>query len=200
MGVDLSGQAATGAVAAFRRHVLYVPGYDPFPPRRYRELYRTEGAEQAAISGYQLGVGARRGETYGWHVTSLMERPAQTEIEVLVWSDLVKASMGRGVAGTYWLLLRSIWVFGVSGALWQLGRLRKGPLIAALYPAVLLVLQALVALGVGWLVLWLRTSWVSCGASALTRASRASRCRAAIRTKPVSPCASTRVSTRNSAT
>ena len=32
----------------FRRKVFYIPGYDPFPPRRYRELYRSEGAAQAA--------------------------------------------------------------------------------------------------------------------------------------------------------
>jgi hypothetical protein len=58
--------------------------------------------------------------------------------------------MERGVPGTYWLMLRSIWVYGASGTLWRLGRLRKGPMIAALYPAVLLVLQALVAVAVGW--------------------------------------------------
>ena len=47
----------------FRRHVLYIPGYDPFPPRRYRELYRTEGAAQATISGYRLAIQPRAGET-----------------------------------------------------------------------------------------------------------------------------------------
>ena len=30
-----------------KRRVFYVPGYDPFPPRRYREFYRKEGAAQA---------------------------------------------------------------------------------------------------------------------------------------------------------
>ena len=76
--------------------------------------------------------------------------PAEAEIEILMWSDLVKSSMERGVLGTYWLLLRAIWVFGVSGALLHLLRLRKGPMIAALYPAVLLVAQALVALVTGF--------------------------------------------------
>jgi hypothetical protein len=33
----------------FRRRVFYIPGFDPFPPRRYRELYRTESQEQARI-------------------------------------------------------------------------------------------------------------------------------------------------------
>ena len=38
----------------FRRRVFYIPGFDPFPPRRYRELYRTESQEQAQISGYTI--------------------------------------------------------------------------------------------------------------------------------------------------
>ena len=37
-----------------RRRVFYIPGYDPIHPRRYRELYRKEGGEQARISGYSI--------------------------------------------------------------------------------------------------------------------------------------------------
>jgi hypothetical protein len=156
MDVGLSDQAEAGAATVFRRHVLYIPGFDPFPPRRYRELYRKEGAAQAAISGYELALKGRFGASYGWSVSGRFGRfRSEAEVEVLVWSDLVKSSMERGVAGTYWLLLRTAWVFGASGALWRLLQLRKGPMIAALYPAVLLVLQAFVAVGTGWLVLWL---------------------------------------------
>jgi hypothetical protein len=154
MGMAAAEDGAAGQ-AVFRRHVLYIPGYDPFPPRRYRELYRSEGAAQAAISGYELAIAARPGETYGWRVTARMERPVEAEVEVLVWSDLVKSSMTRGVLGTYALLWRSIRVYGGSGALRQLLRLRKGPMIAALYPAVLLVAQALVAALALALVVWL---------------------------------------------
>lgn len=151
-GVEQDG--ADGGV--FRRHVLYIPGYDPFPPRRYRELYRSEGAAQAAISGYELTLSPREGETYGWQVRSRIGgREAEAEIEVLVWSDLVRRSMAGGIAGTYWLLLRTAWVYLASGALPRLLRLRKGPMIAALYPAVLLVVQALLALLAGALVVWL---------------------------------------------
>ena len=39
-----------------RRRVFYIPGYDPTHPRRYRELYRKEGAAQAAISGYEMAL------------------------------------------------------------------------------------------------------------------------------------------------
>lgn len=163
MGVTNTDNSGARAAAGFRRKVLYVPGYDPFPPRRYRELYRTEGAEQAAISGYELTLHARPGQkgaagSYGWKVTSVMERPAEAEFEVLVWSDLVRQSMTRGISGTYWLLARTAWVYGTSGALWRLIRLRKGPMIAALYPAVLLMGQGLVALLLGALALWLATA------------------------------------------
>ena len=155
MGVAASDEDSVGA-GVFRRHVLYIPGYDPFPPRRYRELYRTEGAAQGAISGYELAIQPRAGETYGWRVASRIEdRPVEAEIEVLVWSDLVKGSMGRGILGTYAQLARTAWLYVSSGALVRLIRLRKGPMIAALYPAVALLAQALVALCVGGLALWL---------------------------------------------
>ena len=144
-----------GPAAPFRRHVLYIPGYDPFPARRYREFYRKEGAAQAALSGYSLSIRPRQGETYGWQVSALMEHPAEAEIEILVWSDLVKGSMTQGVLGTYWLMLRTAWLYLSAGALWRLVRLRKGPMIAALYPVVALILQAVVALLLAGLVLGL---------------------------------------------
>jgi hypothetical protein len=145
MGVASTGESA-GGDGVFRRHVLYIPGYDPFPPRRYRELYRTEGAAQAVISGYELAISPRAGETYGWRVTSGMERPAEAEIEVLVWSDLVQSSMKQGIAATYLQLVRTAWAYIGYGALVRLMRLRKGPMIAALYPIVFLLLQAVLAL------------------------------------------------------
>ena len=147
---------STGQAGVFRRHVLYIPGYDPFPPRRYRELYRTEGAAQAAISGYRLTLQPRAGETYGWRVAADIEgRAVEAEVEVLVWSDLVKGSMGRGILGTYGQLARTGWLYLRSGALRRLIRLRKGPMIAALYPAVALLAQALVAVMVAVSALWL---------------------------------------------
>jgi hypothetical protein len=155
MGVETESDS-TGGTGVFRRHVLYIPGYDPFPPRRYRELYRTEGAAQAAISGYKLAIKPRAGETYGWTVAAEIEgRAVETEVEVLVWSDLVRGSMTRGILGTYLQLVRTAWLYLSSGALRRLIRLRKGPMIAALYPAVALVAEAIVALILGAVVLWL---------------------------------------------
>jgi hypothetical protein len=47
-------------------------------------------------------------------------------------------------------MLRTAWAYIGSGALWRLMRLRKGPVIAALYPVLMLIVQALLALGAAW--------------------------------------------------
>lgn len=134
-----------------RRRVFYLPGYDPFPPRRYRELYRTEGAKQAAISGYDLTLRPRSGDGFGWHVDAhIAGQDVTAEVEVLVWSDIVQSSMNRSILATYWQLARTAWIYIATGALFRLMRLRKGPVIAALYPVVALLVQLALALLAGW--------------------------------------------------
>jgi hypothetical protein len=134
------------------RRVLYIPGFDPVPARKYRERYRRGGEDQAAISGYALTMGPQRTEGYyGWSVeTEIDGNRTQADIEVLVWADIVKDSMGHGIAATYWQLLKTAWAYIGSGALFRLMRLRKGPVIAALYPVVLLLAQLGLALGLGF--------------------------------------------------
>jgi hypothetical protein len=145
-------QHSASAAKPFRRRVFYIPGYDPFHPRRYRELYRKEGAEQARISGYQLDLTPKKaGGTYGWRSSGQINgKTAEADIEVLVWSDIVKHSMSETIPATYLQLLRTAWAYIGSGALFRLMRLRKGPMIAALYPIVFLLLQLLTVGLLGW--------------------------------------------------
>jgi hypothetical protein len=135
-----------------RRRVFYIPGYDPIHPRRYRELYRKEGAAQAQISGYEIALSAKQtGGLYGWHVNGLINRAdVQADVEVLVWSDIVRDSMSNSIPATYAQLLRTAWEYIATGALWRLMKLRKGPVIAALYPIGMLLLQLALAMGLGW--------------------------------------------------
>jgi len=115
MGSDSEGQVR-------RRRVFYIPGYDPIHPRRYRELYRKEGADQAAISGYELALrprpkGAGR---YGWHVHAQIDGASvDADVEVLVWSDIVRDSMSSSIPATYAQLVRTAWAYIGSGALWR---------------------------------------------------------------------------------
>ncbi|MDG4648344.1 hypothetical protein P6F26_07790 [Roseibacterium sp. SDUM158017] len=133
-----------------RRIVLYVPGYDPVPPRKYRERYRREAARQAGFSGHEIALSPPCGDArFGWRVSARIEGAAtQTEVEVLHWADIVRSSMGGGIAATYGQLLRTAWIYLRSGTLFRLARLRKGPVIAALFPLAVLLLQLLAAAGV----------------------------------------------------
>jgi len=146
-----SGRNAASQVT--RRRVFYIPGYDPIHPRRYRELYRSEGAAQAAISGYDLALKPRAGHNYGWQVDAKMDGiSTQSEVEVLVWSDIVRGSMASSIPATYAQLIRTAWTYISSGALRRLMWLRKGPVIAALYPVGMLILQLVLALWLGSVV------------------------------------------------
>lgn len=128
-----------------RRRVFYIPGYDPYPPRRYRELYRTESQKQAEISGYRIDQKAEPGEM-AWRARARIgDAQTITKIDVLVWHDLVQASMRAGIAGTYLALVRTVWTYVSTGAFRRLSWLSKGPVLAALYPIVMLLGQLLLA-------------------------------------------------------
>lgn len=135
-----------------RRRVFYIPGYDPVHPRRYRELYRKESAAQAAISGYSVTLRPKQVKgPYGWHLESRIDGADVTaDMEVLVWSDIVKGSMDQGVLATYRQMLTTAWIYLSTGALFRVTQLRKGPTVAALYPVLHLVGQFLIALGAAW--------------------------------------------------
>ncbi len=139
-----------------RRRVFYIPGYDPIHPRRYRELYRKEGRDQAEVSGYEVTLRPKATQgPYGWHVTGAMDgAEVEADVDVLVWSDIVRDSMGHSIPETYIQLVRTAWAYIGSGALWRLMRLRKGPVIAALYPVGFLLVQLVLALLAGWAAAW----------------------------------------------
>jgi hypothetical protein len=141
-------RAVTGAVS--RRRVFYIPGFDPLPPRRYRELYRSEGAAQAALSGYRLDQ-CPGSDAASWRVTAEFGgTTVEAAVTVLVWSDLVRAAMAGGLFGGLFRPLRTIRTYLARGTLWRLMRLRRGPMLAALYPLALLaaLLSAMVSAAV----------------------------------------------------
>lgn len=139
-----------------RRQVFYIPGYDPMLPRRYRELYRSEGALQAEISGYELDLkGISGGDTYSWTVNGRIDgADVKADFSFLLWSDIVSSSMDRSIPGTFLLLARTVWIYLATGALWRLMRLRKGPVIAALYPVFMLLAQLMASAAFGGLIIF----------------------------------------------
>ncbi len=146
-----SPEAARASVGPVRRRqVFYIPGFDPFPIRRYRELYRSESAAQARISGHDIVMEGVPGAPGRWR-TFWRERAAgdapvtRSDFVVLEWSDIVRRRMAGGVLAGYRALLTTLWRYVASGTFFRLLDLRRGPILAALYPIVMLVAQFLLA-------------------------------------------------------
>ena len=139
-----------------RRHVFFIPGYDPNVPRRYRELYRREGAKQAAISGYRIAVSGRpRDQNYQWAIEAEIDGArTHTTMEFLTWEDIVRRSMDRSILSSLFVLLRTAWIYLTSGALIRLLRLRPQPMLAALYPLVIIAAQVTLAWIAARLTYW----------------------------------------------
>ena len=149
-----------GMTHVARRRVFYIPGYDPYPPRRYRELYRTESRKQAMISGYRIEQKSDRADT-SWMVRADIEgHQVHSRIDVLVWHDLVQTSMKTGILATYLSLVRTAWIYVSTGTLRRLSWLAKGPVLAALYPIAMLLGQLLAAL-VGASILAGTAAWLT---------------------------------------
>lgn len=166
-------QAKDSRQTVRKRRVYYIPGYDPFPPRRYRELYRCESADQARISGYVISQRPKPGNgPYGWIVTSEVDgMVTESEVNILEWSDIVRSSMKAGILATYLLLVKTAWIYLSTGVLFRLFRLRAGPGIAAMYPVVMLLGQLAIALlaaaAIGWVLSGLIADWVAYALGAL---------------------------------
>ena len=162
---DVPGRAGTATGRVGKRRVFYLPGYDPFHPRRYRELYRAEGAKQAGISGYELALKATRGDRFGWMVRGRIDGGLTVaKVDVLLWSDIVRGSMKTGILGTYLALVRTVWIYLSTGAFRRLTLLGRGPVLAALYPVAMLLGQLAVAIGVAWIAGAQVSRWVYPGA------------------------------------
>lgn len=144
--------SAAPKTAIATRRVMYIPGFDPVAPRAYRERYRAQAARQAALSGYAIQIGPRKSKgRFGWQIEARIEgATTHTDLDIMVWADIVRGSMQQGIAATYAQLARTAWAYIGSGALFGLMRLRKGPVIAALYPVVVLLVQGFLALGLGY--------------------------------------------------
>ncbi len=141
---------ARGAVR--RRHVLYVPGYDPRGPRTYFLMFKRELARWAERNGVQAELTRVKGaETPGlstWRLTS--NGPGggvETTLDFLAWDDLAerefRVSYGQRLAA-------ALEVFGYSvrsGLLWDMASWNWKFGLFAFYPWAMALGYVLIAAG-----------------------------------------------------
>ncbi|NRB01116.1 MAG: hypothetical protein HRU32_15120 [Rhodobacteraceae bacterium] len=152
---------------SFRR-VFYIPGFDPHPPRRYRELYRTEAAKQAQISDYKITQEKPRSDSADWVVHGAIEdRETYAALKVLPWADIAREQLKSGLWTSWKALAQMAYTYLGTGTFRRLSWLRKGPVLAGLYPVAMLLAQALLALVAAMIagsifgaLLWSGAGWI----------------------------------------
>ncbi|KQP41370.1 hypothetical protein ASF49_16430 [Methylobacterium sp. Leaf104] len=145
-------QGVPGSVA--RRHVFYLPGYDPEGCSRYRMLFVRELARHAkrfgepkrTVSGATLSAD---GLVQSWRVSAQAEtRGAETTYDVLLWDDIVRADFRRRRPISVALLVVGTLQSIVTGLLLRFYRLNWKYGNVILYPLVMVLLLALCTLAI----------------------------------------------------
>ncbi|WP_430913606.1 alpha/beta hydrolase [Methylobacterium sp. sgz302541] len=141
-----------------RRHVFYIPGYDPEGRTRYRLLFVREltrrtkrfGEGKRAISPASL---SECGLVQSWRVGAHAQtNGAETSYDVLLWDDIVARDFARPRALSVALLLAGTTHCIVAGAMARFYRLNWKYGNVILYPFVMVLLLALVSVVLGMVV------------------------------------------------
>lgn len=103
---------------------------------------RVVGKLKSPVTSCRLKGATGKAERYHGDVNTQIDgAETDTRIEFLLWNDIAFESMQKSIPQTYWLLLRTLWLYVSSGALPSLRRLRRAPILAAMYPVVVLIGQ-----------------------------------------------------------
>ncbi|MGU3362543.1 alpha/beta hydrolase [Methylobacterium sp. M6A4_1b] len=145
-------EGVPGSVA--RRHIFYLPGYDPEGSSRYRMLFVRELARHAkrfgepkrTVSGATLSAD---GLVQSWRVAAQAEtRGAETTYDVLLWDDIVREDFRRRRPISVALLVVGTLQSIVSGLLLRFYRLNWKYGNVILYPLVMVLLLGLCTLAI----------------------------------------------------
>lgn len=140
-----------------RRHVLYMPGYDPRGVAYYYRSFRQEFARFGALHGLRTGVSrptAPADAAYrNWIAnTAGPDWQVETTYELLTWDDVVRADAGRPA----WRKIAEAWLvlarYLANGTFWRIGAAHWRFALFFLYPYVVLVAIVLGAMLVGTLM------------------------------------------------
>jgi hypothetical protein len=144
-------QTIPGGVS--RRHVFFIPGYDPRGARFYYRLYKDEAAKQNTINRLSVKVGPReRGSEFESRCRITAEGDAgmiETTYHFLEWDDLVRARWARSLFGVYGNIWRAFWALLVHGVYLH-SLLTSWPMfVTGIYPVGFMAAHFLIAAALG---------------------------------------------------
>jgi hypothetical protein len=158
----LAAAAGRCAGPVRRRTVFYVHGFDPRGPAPYHRMFVEEAARQAAVSGAEIDVGARRRggrDVDMWEVRARFDGVAtRTTWVFLRWDDVVRRLWTRGgprLVAEIWAATAVLWRTGLLGRSWRRARpLALALLLPVASTTTFQALAAAGAAGLGLLAWW----------------------------------------------
>ena len=140
-------------MAAFKRKIFYLSGFDPRGARFYHQLYSEQAEIYSRNSGHSVTVGDRERAGKGnarWTIGDEVSG-AETDLVFLGWDDVIRAHWVKNPMRLLGRSLASYWRF-TRGMDWaQTLRFPRGSLIAFYYPGASAILLPLLF----GLILWL---------------------------------------------
>lgn len=132
-----------------RRHVFYLPGFDPKGAARYYRLYREHAAKQAMVSGYRIAIGPRsvvdRLVTRWTLDFEEQDHKVSTTYDVLRWDDIMRRYWPRGPYRILWTTVLATARHIANGMLRKTLETSWATFLAAIYPTAMVLGAALAA-------------------------------------------------------
>lgn len=119
-----------------KRHVFYLPGFDPRGVRHYHSLYKTHAILQNKVNGLGLDVGARQRASDHSFIWPVRAGDTQTDIEFLAWDDIIRREWGGNMLSGARDFLQSLHLGLLQGVLPRLVKSCPHALYGGVYPLV----------------------------------------------------------------
>ncbi len=132
-----------------RRHVFYLSGFDPRGASFYHRIFKEEARKQSKLNGIKVKVKARKKQTkfsQKWEVEA--EDQGQqiiTQYEFLCWDDIIRQNWVKSFWSIFIDFIYVSWVYITTGTLARVAKSSRTPAITGLYPAIFILLSALLA-------------------------------------------------------
>ncbi|MHA6964303.1 hypothetical protein [Zobellella denitrificans] len=126
-----------------QRQVFYIHGFDPRGAGHYHGLYRSQSARQANINGLDIDVSRRRRRSAHTHHWQLNTRHTQTDYCYLGWDDIIRRHWAKGWLDIFGDLGYFLSAYVLSGRVIAFAKASHKQLIAGFYPALYILLSVL---------------------------------------------------------
>lgn len=136
-----------------KRHVFYLPGFDPRGARHYHQIYKAQSDKQSAVTGRAYSVSSRRKQADGVHRWHVRYGDTETLYDFLGWDDIVRAEWSQGISGTVENILYFCRHYILTGYIWRFWRDKPTRVVAGLLPLSILLLSLLLSGGVAYAVI-----------------------------------------------